>query len=198
MWLVRCEDCGEEFVICHQPAFANKWGSRVTGIDSGRKDLTDITTILAIYASILSSINALMNFLHNRRNIKMSSRKHEEYFDKDGIVGVSDTWIVVTVVNKSRRPITITEVGARLLFPKTGFMNLTCNPAGSRELTEGQYLEAVADEEEIDLAEIEAWEAHDAFGNTYRLPVAPRLPRIRSRMRRRWTEIKRRKLKRSL
>ncbi|MFZ0293208.1 MAG: hypothetical protein WAL52_06350 [Candidatus Sulfotelmatobacter sp.] len=27
MGVVRCDGCGEEFVICHQRAFANKWGA---------------------------------------------------------------------------------------------------------------------------------------------------------------------------
>ena len=160
--------------------------------------MTGITTILAIYASLLSSISAARNYLHDRRNLKISSRRHVDLIEEGGVWGENGAWIVVKVVNKSRRPITITEVGAQLLFPKTGFVNLTVRPEASKELTEGQYLEGVADEEEIDLAEIEAWEAHDALGNIYRLPVAPRLTGIRSRMRRGWREIKRRKFNRSL
>jgi hypothetical protein len=27
MGTLRCDGCGEEFVIFHQPAFANKWGA---------------------------------------------------------------------------------------------------------------------------------------------------------------------------
>ena len=27
MGTLRCDGCGEEFVICHRPAFANKWGA---------------------------------------------------------------------------------------------------------------------------------------------------------------------------
>jgi hypothetical protein len=27
MGTLRCDVCGEEFVICHQQAFANKWGA---------------------------------------------------------------------------------------------------------------------------------------------------------------------------
>jgi hypothetical protein len=27
MGTLRCDGCGEEFVICHHPAFANKWGA---------------------------------------------------------------------------------------------------------------------------------------------------------------------------
>ena len=131
-----------------------------------------------------------MNFYRDRRNIKMSSRRDTEYFEEDGIGGVGATWTVVVVVNKGRRPITITEVGVRLLFPKRGFVSLICKPAVPKELTEGQYLEAAADEEVIDLAEIEAWEAHDALGNHYRLPVAPYLTRIWARTQRGWTKMK--------
>jgi hypothetical protein len=154
--------------------------------------LTD-TKILAIYASVLSTMTAAIqtiNFYRDRRNIKMSSRRETEYFEAGGIGGAGDTWTVVVVVNKSRRPITITKVGARLLFPKVDFVSLMCKPAVPTELTEGKYLEAVADEERIDLTEIEAWEAHDALGNPYRLPVAPYLTRILSRTRRRWTKLK--------
>jgi hypothetical protein len=27
MGILRCDGCGEEFVICHAPALANKWGA---------------------------------------------------------------------------------------------------------------------------------------------------------------------------
>jgi hypothetical protein len=27
MGTLRCDGCGDEFVICHQPAFANKWSA---------------------------------------------------------------------------------------------------------------------------------------------------------------------------
>lgn len=120
----------------------------------------------------------------------MSTWRDTEYFEADGIRGAGDTWTVVRVVNNSRRPVTITDVGGRLLFPKIGSMSLVCKPEVPRELTEGQHLEAVADEELIDLTEIEAWEAHDAIGNPYRLPVAPFLTRIWSQTRRRWKKMK--------
>jgi hypothetical protein len=27
MGILRCDACGEEFVICHKPAFADNWGA---------------------------------------------------------------------------------------------------------------------------------------------------------------------------
>lgn len=95
-------------------------------------------------------------------------------------------YTVVTVANAGRRPITIVNVGGYKLYPGKGFVIQQCNPPLPRELTEGKHLTACVDEE-YDLSELESWEAYDAVGHTYRLPVAPLHKRIISRMRRKWS-----------
>ena len=153
--------------------------------------LSIISLCLAIYAAILATITAaiqLMNFLRDRRKIKISTRREMEYFEIDGVEAMGEMRTVVIVANAGRRPVTITAVGARRLFPKGGFVNFVCNPRVPVELTEGKSLSALADEEQIDLTEIEAWEAHDAVGNPYQFNIAPWSARMWSRLRMNWAK----------
>lgn len=148
-----------------------------------------LTTLLAVYAAILSTttgVAQVITFLRDRSDIKLSSQRVTETFEVDGIMGAGETVTVISVVNAGRRPVTITNVGAVFLFPKSSFTDLVCSPTVPTELTEGKQLTAVAEDEQIDLAEVEAWEVIDAIGNTYRKSVAPFFPRVRSRLRRRF------------
>ena len=86
------------------------------------------------------------------------------------------------VANAGRRPITVTDVRARHLFPARGYVSLACHPKIPFELKEGKQLSALADDEKIDIAEIQAWEVHDAVGHIYRMNVAPLHLRIWSRV----------------
>jgi hypothetical protein len=146
----------------------------------------NLTAMLATYAAILATITAaihVMNFFRDRRQIKISTRRETEYFEVNGVGGAGETVTLVIVANAGRRPITITNVGARRLLPKGGFVNFVCNPDVPVELTEGKQLSALADDERIDLADVEAWEAHDAVGHAYRMNVAPWFTRAWSHVR---------------
>jgi hypothetical protein len=150
--------------------------------------------MLAAYAAILATITAVIqtiNFFRDRRRIKISTRRETEYFEVDGVGGAGETVTLVIVANAGRRPVTITNVGARSLFPKVGFVNLVCGPKVPVELTEGKQLLALADEELIDLTEVGAWEAHDAVGHAYRMNVAPWSTRMWSHLRSNWAKRKR-------
>lgn len=144
--------------------------------------------MLATYAAVLSTITAaiqIINFYRDRRRIKLSVKHETEHFEVDGYEGQGETVTIVVVANAGRRPVTITAVGARCLFPRRGFVSFECNPSIPAELTEGKQLTALADEELVDVSEVAAWEAHDAIGRSYRMNVAPWHTRLRSRLRQR-------------
>ena len=62
-------------------------------------------------------------------------------------------------------------------------MELDCKPGLPLELKENQRLVAYASDEQVDLAEVEAWEARDALGYPHRKNVAPWSTRMWSRLR---------------
>jgi len=142
--------------------------------------------IIAVCALIVSAVTAtvqVLNFLRDRRDVKIYTRREMETFDIDGEEVGGQMQTLVIVANDGRRPFTITRVIARRLFPKGGFICLDCFPQLPVQLTEGQRLAALADEDLIDLAEVEAWEVEDAVGHIYRENVAPWGARQLSRLR---------------
>jgi hypothetical protein len=147
--------------------------------------------VVALYGAVVATVTGIVqtvNFFRDRRKVKISVQEHMEFvFTSDGIPVNEDPYSLVTVANAGRRPITIVNVGGYRLYPGKGFVIQQTNPPLPRELTEGKHLTAFVDETEFDLSELESWEAHDAVGHAYRLPVAPLHKRLISRMRRKWS-----------
>jgi hypothetical protein len=153
--------------------------------------LTTVAPYLAIYAAGLSTVNGvitLTNFFRDRRVVKISFES-ETQVDDDGYPGQTHT--VVTVANAGRRPVTIIDVHAVCLFPR-GEHKLDSKPELPEvELKEHQRLVAWADDEQLDLADVEAFIAHDALGHPYRKNVASWYKRLPSHLRRNCAKIKR-------
>jgi hypothetical protein len=93
---------------------------------------------------------------------------------------------VVRAVNAGRRPVTITNIGAYRLFPRNALVCAHTEPPVPTELLEGKYVTAMVDETDLHFENIEAFEAYDAVGRTYRCNIAPWHKRTWSRFRRRW------------
>jgi hypothetical protein len=138
-----------------------------------------VTFWLAIYASILATWNSVLSYFRDRQRVTISFARETEYIEEGEYRGVGETYTVVKVLNKGRRPVTITEVRARL---KRGWVTLRCNPPVPKELTDDQYITAVAGDEELDLSDVAAFEAHRAIGRPYSKMVAPWFTRIRWRL----------------
>jgi hypothetical protein len=148
--------------------------------------LNSVGPYIAIYAAALSTAN----FFRDRRVVKISFDS-ETQIDEDGYEG--QTFTVVTVANAGRRPVTIIDVHAVCLFPGGEYIKLASKPELPEvELKEHQRLLAWADDEQLDLAEVEAFIARDALGHPYRKNVAPWYKRFTSQLRRNVAGIKRR------
>ena len=143
--------------------------------------LAAVSLCIAIYAAGLSTFIAL----RDRRKIKLFFSRETEYFEEEGVRGVGETFTVVIVANAGRRPVTITDLRALRLFPRRGYVELARNKLPV-ELKENQRLVAYASDEEVDLAEVEAWEALDALGCPHRKNVALWSTRMWSRLRAMW------------
>jgi len=124
--------------------------------------------------------NSLVSYLRDRQTVEIDFRQEDKYWEDDeGHGGVEETYTVVTVQNTGRRPVVITGVRARLL--KRGWMNLHWTPGTQAELSDQQIVTAYAGEEELDINEVAAFEAHRPGGKPFTKMVAPWLTRVRWR-----------------
>jgi hypothetical protein len=152
----------------------------------------DISSAVAFYGAIVATatgIVQIINFRRDRPRVKITVTSNADFHvhSEEG----DDPYTTVTVANAGRRPVTITGVSCRKLYPKKGYVVCNCNPL-PQELTEGKQLTAYVDEMQFDVCELEGWEVYDAVGHTYRRPVAPLYKRLISRFRRK-LEIRRKK-----
>jgi hypothetical protein len=94
--------------------------------------LTLFSLCIAIYAAALSTFIAL----RDRLKVRISSSRETEYFEEEGVRSVGETLTEVIVANAGRRPVTITDLRALRLFPRGGYVDLSCKPPLPVELKE--------------------------------------------------------------
>lgn len=78
-----------------------------------------VTTVIAVYGAVLSTLNTLYNYRRDRIKISIKS-------DVEKVIATEVDYYLLklTIINRSHRPVTITEmgfmstVGERLTFPK--------------------------------------------------------------------------------
>src|SRR5579859_4668068 len=148
-------------------------------------------SMVAAYAAVISTLTGavqLFNFLRGRSRIRISVRRDQMIMGDPKYA--NQTLTIVTVANAGRRPVTITTVGARCLFPDAHFIIVNSNPPLPHELTEGKYLMAITIEDDLDFSRIQSWEASDATGRSHLLHVASWQKRYISNksLRRKWKE----------
>jgi hypothetical protein len=149
-----------------------------------------ITVAVAVYAAVVATITGMVqifNYRRDRARIKVTVGHNTQIWGDARYMG--KTLTIVKVLNEGRRPVTITTVGARRLYPNTHFVIVECQPSLPYELTEGKSLMAILPSDDMDdFSTIESWEAVDAVGRTYRLHIASWYSRAIShaRLRREW------------
>jgi hypothetical protein len=151
-------------------------------------------SVVAAYAAVVSTITGtvqLFHFLRDRARVKLSVRRNMEIIGDPRYNGKLLT--IVTVRNSGRRPVTITTIGARRLYPHNPFVVPDCKPPLPHELTEGKSLMAIIPPCDLDFSLMDLWEAYDAVGRPYRLRVARWHARILSNVR--WRRQRRREAK---
>jgi hypothetical protein len=129
---------------------------------------------ISFWLSIYATIQATRTFFLDRARVKISFRSEEEVVEEDGYAFQGQTYTVVTVLNKGRRPVSISNVRARLLNGRSVMMN-----SKGAMLGEEQHMEGAASDEELDITEVAAFEAHRPLGRPYRKTVAPWFTRMR-------------------
>jgi hypothetical protein len=161
--------------------------------------LENVTTILAVYGAIVSTIIAAIqvaNHLKDRVAIKLRLQEHVPAVALQSCpAGMNHPGMKVTVIraaNVGRRPVTIEGFAASLLFPHqmTDWLinSGDAMPPLPWQVTEGQFVSAFVDEATEDLRAVGDWYAWDGAGRQFRLHVAPWYKRWYSAYRR-WNSL---------
>jgi len=147
-----------------------------------------ITSIIAAYGAVLSTIAIARQYLSDRVKVKlkvMRNMKTHNAPDYDGM-----TIVTVDVVNIGRRPVTIVKVGATGLYPRLHFVAMDTKPTLPYEITEGQYTTTIMNQAEINLPTIDYWVALDSHGRKYKQQEASLFRHWRSRIQFKWSSRK--------
>ena len=131
------------------------------------------TAFLAWFGALLSSALALLRVLEFRRD---SARVVVSYATGYEVLNSPDhdpdkTYAVVKVVNRGRRPVTITSIAALPKSRKDKVLMLMDALRGSRELLEGKSTEYLFEQDLMDFGRIKCFVAYDMTGKQYRCKV---------------------------
>jgi hypothetical protein len=125
--------------------------------------LTISGSVVALYAAVVSTLTGMVqisNYFRDRANIRVTVQHQMEIY---GDPHYKDkTLTIVNVINRGRRPVTITTVGAYRVHPHDNFILTDCSPALPHELTEGKSLVGILASIDMDFSTIDYWHASDA------------------------------------
>jgi hypothetical protein len=80
--------------------------------------------------------------------------------------------IILKVVNKGRRPVTIVHTGAWCLYPNNPFVCTDTQPDLAHEIKEGESIMTFLPKSDIDVATIDFWQAIHSTQRVYKLRQA--------------------------
>jgi hypothetical protein len=160
--------------------------------------LTISGSVVALYAAVVSTLTGVVqisNYLRDRANIKVTVQHRMEIYRDPRYKGKILT--IVNVINRGRRPVTITTLGAYRVHPHNHFVLTDTNPALPHELTEGKNLVGILPSADMDFSTIDYWHASDAVGNSYKCRVVSRYAHYLSmrKWRREWRRNRKTKAK---
>jgi len=129
---------------------------------------------VAWYAAIVSTgllIIEFLRFWRERVNLVLKCKANCRLY------GTATTWpyradkdyIIITVINKGKRPVTIQNVGyvPKNKKDKSGILHDSL-ARGSRELTEGKSTDYLLQQDLVDLTKVKYFVAYDLTGRMYK------------------------------
>jgi hypothetical protein len=137
-----------------------------------------VTAIIAAYGAVVSTIAVARQLIRERVSLKMTVGLNMETHGDPRHDGT--TLIILKVVNKGRRPVTITHTGAWCLYPTQPFVCMDTQPELAHEIKEGEYIMTFLSQSDVDVATIDFWQAIDSTGRAYKLRQASWLKHWRS------------------
>lgn len=139
-----------------------------------------ITTIIAVYGAILSTIAIVRQLVADRAKIRLTVRRNMQMVGDPRYEGM--TLIIIQVTNAARRPVTITTFGTMPLYPNKGLVAIDTRPQLPCEITEGKYVESYWGQADIDFSTIDYWAAWDSQGRVYKLREASWFKHLKSKV----------------
>jgi hypothetical protein len=140
-----------------------------------------VTTIVAVWGAVLSTVVAVRQFRSERVRVRFTVKRNRQVV---GDPRYKNTVLTeLTVTNTGHRPVTITTFGTVPLYPNAGLVAAETQPALPCELTEGRYITSLWPQEGIDFSTIDYWAAWDSHGRVHRLQEASRFEHLKSILR---------------
>ena len=136
---------------------------------------TTSTDFLAIWGGLTGTLGLLISYFNYKRDkadIKLVITKDWKVMNSP-IHNPNEIYISLDVLNKGRRPVTITKAGYVFLRQKGGAILSDSMIYGSKELTEGKNVQYLVKQSDVDFNEISYFSAYDAVGNTYKKYITP-------------------------
>jgi hypothetical protein len=132
------------------------------------------TTILAWEGGILSLLLAVLKVYELRRDRASVAVSYKTGWRVTGspVYRPDKDYLVVTVTNKGRRPVTITNVAGEAKHRGEGSFILADSVCyGNRELAEGKAVDYLCEQDALDLSKLRGFLAFDMTGRKYRCKI---------------------------
>jgi hypothetical protein len=142
--------------------------------------------MVAAYAAIVATVTAVVqavNLWRDRVRVKITVQHNMGVFGDSRYENMTLT--ALKAINVGRRPVTITGMGACYLYSSEAFVCTDTNPKLPCELTEGKCVTSLLDEENLNLTNLQSWQAWDSAGRLHNLHIAPWHKRWKSKRQRR-------------
>jgi hypothetical protein len=141
-----------------------------------------ITAIIAVYGAVLSTIAIVRQFFSDRVKVKLTVSRDMQILNDPRYH--RKTLTILQVTNVSRRPITITTIGANGLYPHLNFVVPDSQPRLPCEITEGKFVKGIINQAGLDFSTIDYWGAWDSHGRVHKLREASWAKHWKSRFQR--------------
>ena len=130
----------------------------------------EYTIYIAIFGAIVGTVSLAISIwlaFRDRGRIFVSARPGYKV-EGNSEYDTEKIYIMINIVNKGRRPVTITKSGFRLKSQSLFFETSDSTRKGPREVREGQAISDLLALDLIDIADVDYVYAIDATGKEYR------------------------------
>ena len=138
-------------------------------------DITISASVVAWYGAVVATIGLLTSLyvaLRDRPRIRIKTRADYVIHGAAGPYDPTKTYIMVTVSNAGRRPVTITHVYLTHYKIKQHSLLTDALVRGPTEITEGKAASFLVEQDALDLADIKAVNVIDATGREWKRPFS--------------------------
>lgn len=127
---------------------------------------------IAWYAALISTILLVIRFLEyqeNKINIVLKCKANYRVYPGNKMYPPNKNYIVVIVINKGKRPVTIQSVGfiSKNKNDKNGILSDSLL-RGRVKLTEGESMDYLLEQDSVNLEKIKYFVAYDLTGREYK------------------------------